>query len=94
MRKGGLEQVVDGLSTTPLPPFKQERKQPKVKQPKKQPKVGENHPRAKLTVENVRAIKRRLKNSEPPTNLAAKFGVSLATIYDIKLGRSWKGVGE
>ena len=45
--------------------------------------------RAKLTVEDVRSIRREIAAGEKMVSIARKFGVSDATIYDLKYGRTW-----
>lgn len=46
----------------------------------------------KLTIPQVKAIKRHLQTGEKEKDLAAWYGVSTGAIYDIKHGRSWAGV--
>lgn len=50
--------------------------------------AGERHPNAKLSTSDVVAI-RRARGSEFGATLAARFGVSRSTIYDIWQGKSW-----
>jgi hypothetical protein len=50
---------------------------------------GEDVGISKLTVEKVRAIR---ASREPRGKLAAQFGVSPETIYDIVRGKTWKHV--
>lgn len=50
------------------------------------------NPAAKLTIEQVVVIKKRLKNGEPPQAIAADFGVSAYTVLDIRAGRTWRHV--
>ena len=50
---------------------------------------GERIGTAKLTEDQVRAIKRRLAAGETQTNLARDFGVHLSTVHLIKTGRNW-----
>jgi len=54
--------------------------------------VGERNPRAKLTEEQVRAIKQRLKNGETQTGLACEYGVHQTAIGFIARGVRWKHV--
>ncbi|MFC5992893.1 HNH endonuclease [Pseudonocardia hispaniensis] len=46
----------------------------------------------KLTVEDVRVIKRRLANGEMQRNIAKDYGVTDGTINHIARGSSWKRV--
>ena len=52
---------------------------------------GERHPMHKLTEEQVRQIKERLRGGVRGTArvLAQEYGVSFATISDINVGRKW-----
>lgn len=52
-------------------------------------KRGEDHPRARIKVEDVRQIRASI---ETRVALAAKYGLSEASIGDIKKRRSWKSV--
>jgi hypothetical protein len=52
---------------------------------------GERNPRARLTVADVRAIRRRWPN-ESGDVLASKFGVGRSTIYHILQGRNWRSL--
>ncbi len=52
---------------------------------------GETHPRAKLTNEEVGYIKRN-PYGQSCTHMAKEFGVSAATIEQIRKGLIWKGV--
>ena len=45
---------------------------------------------AKLTENNVREIKKLLHRNLPGVDIAKKFNVSIATITDIQLQRTWK----
>lgn len=49
----------------------------------------EGHGRTKLTWEKAREI-RRLAGSEPAWKTAARFGVSIRTVHDIRRGRAWR----
>lgn len=53
------------------------------------PRSGESHPRAKLTWENVREIRKALPHTGT-TALGRQYGVSPMTIHAIKTGRTWK----
>lgn len=53
---------------------------------------GEQHQDAKLTVEGVREIRRRLTTGETCHSIAKDFGVTPSAIRQIKIGRSWKHV--
>ena len=49
---------------------------------------GENHPLARLTEQDVRAI--RARPDETLAALAAEFGMSAANIYRVRKGLSWR----
>lgn len=53
---------------------------------------GENAGRAKLTEEQVREIKRRLRNGETTRALAKEYGVGKSTIGSISSGENWKHI--
>lgn len=55
---------------------------------------GSDSPRAKLTEDQVRDIKRALASASPPTKaaLARAYGVSEGPIYSIATGRSWRHI--
>lgn len=55
--------------------------------------VGEDHPRAKLTADDVRKI-RSMRATASAVDLAKKFGVSPGTIDNIHARRSWKRLDE
>ena len=55
-------------------------------------KCGEKNPSAKLNEYQVIEIKRRLTRQKNLKIIARDYNVSAATIYDIKVGRSWKHV--
>lgn len=55
--------------------------------------AGEKHPRSRLTVEQVRDIKRRA-NHRNATALGREFGVDEKHIRDIRDGRRWRSVHE
>lgn len=50
---------------------------------------GERNPRAKLTEETVREIRRLLNRGVPGGRVATEFGISPATVSEIKSGRLW-----
>lgn len=52
--------------------------------------VGERHPRAKLTAEQVRAIRRLRAEGWTLRRLAAEFGVSDHSVHAIVDRRTWK----
>lgn len=53
---------------------------------------GEDHPRALLNEENVRAIRARLAAGEKAASLAREFGVVRQMIGHIRHGRAWRHV--
>jgi hypothetical protein len=53
-------------------------------------KEGEKHHNAKLNNEKVMHIKKLISQGEKIVNIAKQYGVSHATISDIKSGRKWK----
>ncbi|KAB2863029.1 MAG: hypothetical protein F9K46_06315 [Anaerolineae bacterium] len=53
---------------------------------------GVNHPNVKLTVEQVREIRRQVAEGEKLTRLAGKYGVDISLIWQIKARRAWKDV--
>ena len=56
------------------------------------PRTSKPRNRAKLTVEDVLAIRERRRWGEPAKALAAEFGVTHQTIYDAISGRTWRNV--
>ena len=50
---------------------------------------GEDHPRAKLTARQVRAIRAALERGACAADLARRFGVSASRISSIRHGRAW-----
>lgn len=52
--------------------------------------TGEAHPSAKLTLNQVRLIRKRIRQGELASKLAQEFGVSLANICMIRDGKTWK----
>ena len=64
-----------------------------IKDKKLRRKINGEKPRAaKLTLENVIAIKKLLAKGENVIKIAEKFKVSDVQIYRIKRGENWKGV--
>lgn len=55
---------------------------------------GTKNPSAKLNEENVKEIKKMLKDGYGPTFIGKKFDVSKTTILRIKTGTHWKHVEE
>jgi hypothetical protein len=53
---------------------------------------GEAHPRAKLNPERVLEIVRRRRAGEPVESIAADYGISAATVYQIMRGLIWAHV--
>ena len=53
---------------------------------------GSKNPNAKLTEDDVRAIKTMLKDGIKRQYIARQFGVIYHTIYEIDTGRRWKHV--
>ena len=51
------------------------------------PKRGSDHPRSKLTEEQVEDI---ISSKEPLRSLAERYNISLNTVKNIRNGRSWK----
>ncbi|SBS75100.1 Uncharacterized gene 7.7 protein (Modular protein) (fragment) [uncultured Mycobacterium sp.] len=54
--------------------------------------VGERHPRAKLTVDQVRAIRQLLAQGWTLPRLASRFGVSDHSVRAIRAGHTRKHV--
>lgn len=52
-------------------------------------RYGSDHPRSTLTDDLVRKIRARAKSGEPKREIAADYGISVQTIYDIQAGRTW-----
>lgn len=50
---------------------------------------GERHGSAKLNENNVHEIRRRIKTGETQPSIASSFGVTPATVGDIKSGYTW-----
>ena len=57
-------------------------------------KEGEHHSRHKLTESDVRIIKARMSQINPPTfkSVGDEYGVTFATIHKIVMGQTWKHV--
>lgn len=53
---------------------------------------GENFYNSKLTETSVREIRELYNNNESYSNMAKMYNVSRATIRDVCLGKTWKGV--
>jgi DNA-binding CsgD family transcriptional regulator len=56
--------------------------------------TGSNHPRAKLTDEDVLEIKELIKKGLIDAEIAIKFNVTTRQINTIKAGKSWGHLGE
>lgn len=54
--------------------------------------LGEKNPRAKLTEDRVREIRQRIAAGELQIEVAASFGVSVATINKIVHRQTWRHV--
>lgn len=55
---------------------------------------GERAPKAKLTADSVREIRRRSKSGESRTALALEFGVSQPAISHIVLRKTWTHIDD
>ena len=64
----------------------------KVSESRKGKYFGENNANSKLTEEDVREIKRMLKDKIFMKDIAKKFNVSEGTISAINTGRAWKNI--
>lgn len=53
---------------------------------------GSANNKAKLTEQQVRAIKRQIADGEPDTQIAASFGVRPGAIWFIRSGKNWSHV--
>ena len=51
--------------------------------------LGTANGNVKLTEDNVRDIRRRMKEGEPGTALSREYGVTTAAIYDIRNRKRW-----
>lgn len=56
------------------------------------PLRGENHPSAKLTADDVRAIRERRRQGESAKDLAKEYGISEFYVYAVARGDSWKAL--
>lgn len=54
--------------------------------------VGEDHPQAKLSLDDVRAIRARRFAGESREALAAEFGITPSYVYDLVARRAWSHV--
>jgi len=54
---------------------------------------GEKNPAVRLAKKDVVAIREKYRSGAPVTKLAAKYGVTETTIYDILTGKTWASVG-
>lgn len=54
--------------------------------------VGVRNPRARLTEDQVRQIKRELSAGTGPTELSRRYGVGHGTITSIKSGKNWSSI--
>jgi hypothetical protein len=50
----------------------------------------ERHWAAKLNSQSVAIIRQRLSDGEMPSRLAREFGISAASVTDVKTGRTWR----
>ena len=50
---------------------------------------GTSNPRAKLTEDDVRDVRRQLAQGERQIDIAARFGVTQAQVSAIKFGKTW-----
>lgn len=55
-------------------------------------KSGPNHPNVKLTVEQVREIRRRLADGEKLNVVAKGYKVDISLVWQIKARRAWKHI--
>ncbi len=58
------------------------------------PKPGEKNPNAKLTLKEVREIRKLARNGKKKKELSILFGVALRTISSIVKGESWREDGS
>lgn len=56
------------------------------------PFAGSSHPAAKITEETVKDIKSALSNGASGVDCAMRFGCSVHTVSNIKLGKQWSHV--
>ncbi|MGE3598815.1 MAG: HNH endonuclease [Dehalococcoidia bacterium] len=64
----------------------------KVHKGRFQDQRGERNPYAKLTADDVRAIREALKGGESQSSIATRHNVSQSNISFIALGKSWRHV--
>lgn len=53
---------------------------------------GENHPNAKLTIQQVREIKELRAQNLPLLNIANQYGIRFQTVSSIEKGKTWKNI--
>jgi DNA invertase Pin-like site-specific DNA recombinase len=53
---------------------------------------GQNHRTSRLTDDDVRDIKRRLRDGESQASLGRRYDIAVSTIYKIKNGYGWNHV--
>lgn len=53
---------------------------------------GDDHPMAKLSSNDIRAIRQALDDGEPVKAIASRYGVYFGTIYSIKYRNTWSSV--
>ena len=53
---------------------------------------GENHPRSKLSRNDILSIRRLIKSKVPPKEISALFGISKCHVYSIKNRRAWSHI--
>ena len=58
------------------------------------PKPGEKNPNAKLTLKEVREIRRLARDGKKKKDLSILFGVALRTISSIVKGETWREDGS
>lgn len=58
------------------------------------PKPGGKNPNAKLTLKEVREIRRLARNGKKKKELSILFGVALRTISSVVKGESWREDGS
>lgn len=55
---------------------------------------GMDHPKARLTVDNVLEIRAARASGEKLADIATRFGIALVTASHVSIGRKWKIVGS
>ncbi len=58
------------------------------------PKPGEKNPNAKLTLKEVREIRKLARDGKKKKDLSILFGVALRTISSVVKGESWREDGS